>query len=76
MLELKDKVSGGAAGESLPDLAVSAQGGGAVAEAINALTSLGYTHNEATNALAGVNPDLSVEEMIKAALKNLAGRVI
>ena len=75
VLELKDKVSGGAAGESLSDLAVSAQGG-AVAEAINALTSLGYTHNEATNALAGVNPDLSVEEMIKAALKNLAGRVI
>ena len=75
VLELKDKVSGGADGEVLSDLASSAQGG-AVAEAINALTSLGYTHNEATNALAGVNPDLSVEEIIKAALKNLAGRVI
>lgn len=76
VLELKDKVSGGAGGESLSDLAVSAQGGGAVSEAINALTSLGYTHNEATNALAGVSADLSVEDLIKAALKNLAGRVI
>ena len=76
VLELKDKVSGSTAGEGLSDLAVSAQGGGAVSEAINALTSLGYTHNEATNALAGVNSDLSVEELIKTALKNLAGRVI
>ena len=41
VLELKDKVSGGADGEVLSDLASSAQGG-AVAEAINAPVS--YTH--------------------------------
>ncbi len=76
VLELKDKVSGSAAGETAPGGGVSAQSAGAMSEAISALTSLGYTHNEAAGALAGIDADLSVEELIKAALKNLAGRVI
>ena len=45
---------------------------GGKAEAINALMALGYTRGEATSALAGVKEkDLSTEEYIKRALKNL-----
>ena len=74
VLELKDKFAAGGAGE-----ACDAAGGAAMgdiptgrAEAINALVALGYSRGEATSALAGINePDLSTEEYIKRALKNL-----
>lgn len=75
ILELKDKISAQgvpAAGAS----GAAAEMSGAVSEAVAALTSLGYTHNEATAAVAGIDAALSTEEIIKAALKNLAGRVM
>lgn len=73
VLELKDKFSApeGSADEIGGDDALMPQPGGK-AEAINALMALGYTRGEATSALAGVKEkDLSTEEYIKRALKNL-----
>lgn len=74
MLELKDKfnapeVSGNDfAGEISPG--VSSQNG--KTEAIEALIALGYTRGEAASALAHVkDTELSAEDYIKAALKNL-----
>lgn len=70
VLELKDKVS-----TVVPD---SIAGGddsvdsGAVAEAVQALVSLGIAERQAALAVSAVeNKDLSSEELIKEALKNL-----
>ena len=74
VLELKDKIG------SAEDIAPAAPGtGGSVpaandekTEAINALVALGYSKNEAVNALARVNcTDLTPEDYIKEALKTL-----
>ncbi len=76
VLELKDKFAmpdadPGAEGISLADGGQAAAEGGR-AEAVAALISLGYTRGEATSALAHVKDnDLSAENYIKAALKNL-----
>lgn len=76
VLELKDKV----AKEQIADGIVSQKTASAAnavsshaAEAISALVVLGYTQSEAASAVATVSPDASVEEMIKASLKSLAG---
>ncbi len=60
LLELKDKVGGAEAGISGGDFAesVSAGGSGAVAEAIEALGSLGYSNSEIMPALQQI-PDCS-----------------
>ena len=74
VLELKDKIG------SAEDIAPAAPGtGGSVpaandekTEAIKALVALGYSKNEAVNALARVNgTDLTTEDYIKEALKTL-----
>ncbi|MGN0707788.1 MAG: Holliday junction branch migration protein RuvA [Faecalibacterium sp.] len=76
-LELKDKVARGfAEGISLEDVAgaasaPAAQGSG---QAIAALVSLGYSQSEAALAVAKVDPALPVEEIIKLALRGMAGR--
>ena len=44
---------------------------GALAEAVAALVSLGYTRGEAQNALKGTDKSLSTEELIKVGLKRL-----
>ncbi len=44
------------------------------AEAISALTALGYTQSEASLAVSKLSPELSVEELIKAALKSMTLR--
>ena len=71
VLELKDKVAKGAAGEAaLEDLSgVSAAAG----EAIAALVSLGYSQSEAAVAISKVDPALPVEEIIRLALRGMAG---
>ena len=75
VLELKDKFA--ASVESGMESAVISDGeqpaaGGGRAEAVAALISLGYTRGEATSALAHIKDnDLSAEDYIKAALKNL-----
>lgn len=72
VLELKDKlrketdVSGGFEDG---ELTVPASGSSSVGEAISALTVLGFSHQEAAKALSGASPDMSVEELIKYALK-------
>lgn len=74
VLELKDKFAAEGAVE-MPDgapVAAPAEATGGRAEAINALMALGYSRGEATSALASVREsDLSTEEYIKLALKNL-----
>ena len=75
VLELKDKFD---AGETAPSADAGAEGqvpataSSGREEAVAALVALGYSRGEATNALAGVkDTDLSTEEYIKRALKNL-----
>ncbi len=77
VLELKDKVGS----VSLPDglsQNISAVGNVSVntssKEAIEALVSLGYSQSEASLAVGKLDPALKAEDLIKGALKNLAGR--
>ena len=74
-LELKDKISQAdvdtASGAAVPAAALTADN---FAEAIEALTALGYSSTEARSALSGVkDKDASVEELIRAALRTMAG---
>ncbi|MGN0662307.1 MAG: Holliday junction branch migration protein RuvA [Faecalibacterium sp.] len=76
-LELKDKVGKGfAEGISLEDVAgaVSAPAAQGSGQAIAALVSLGYSQSEAALAVAKIDPALPVEEIIKQALRGMAGR--
>lgn len=74
VLELKDKLKG-----SVPQtvdvknqVSHSVTAAGNAGEAVSALTMLGYSQTEASNAVAELPQDLSVEEMIKKALKILS----
>ncbi len=78
VLELKEKIAKDLSlSASMPELetASAAVSGGNTAEAIEALTMLGYAQSEAAVAVAGLDPELSVEDMIKQALKSLARQV-
>lgn len=77
VLELKDKVKGIAHEDGGGyDLAAAeaATSSAAGSEAVSALMVLGYTQSEAATAVGKLDQSLSVEEMIKQALKSLAGR--
>lgn len=77
VLELKDKVKGIAHEDNDGyDLtaAEAATSSAAGSEAVSALMVLGYTQSEAATAVGKLDQSLSVEEMIKQALKSLAGR--
>ena len=63
-LELQDKVGAVSA-------AATGTGGRVYDEALTALTTLGFPRAAAGKALQGLAPGLSVEEMIKEALKSL-----
>ena len=56
--------------EDLPS-GIAAPGGTAQGEAISALVSLGYTQAEAATAVARLDPTLSVEDLIRGALKQM-----
>ena len=76
ILELQDKLmketpSDVLAGKSTAVSASAPVGKGHLAEAQDALTVLGYTRAESMSALAGVDPSLGLEDMIKFALKKL-----
>ena len=77
VLELKDKVAKGFVdGINLEDVgaataAPAAQGAG---QDIAALVSLGYSQSEAALAIAKIDATLPVEEIIKLALRSMAGR--
>ena len=78
VLELKDKVAKSFVdGISLEDVAGAASGEPASqssAQAIAALVSLGYSQSEAALAISKIDATLPVEEIIKLALRGMAGR--
>ena len=78
VLELKDKVAKGVVdGISLEDVAGAASGEPATqsaSQAIAALVSLGYSQSEAALAISKIDATLPVEEIIKLALRGMAGR--
>ena len=78
VLELKDKVAKGFVdGISLEDVAGVASGEPASqssAQAIAALVSLGYSQSEAALAISKIDATVPVEEIIKLALRGMAGR--
>lgn len=76
LLELKDKVSGSSDSDDVVQEIAEAGGSGAVAEAIEALVSLGYSNNEIMPVLKEI-PDcasLSGEAILRQALKLFARR--
>ena len=78
VLELKDKVAKGFVdGISLEDVAGAASVEPATqsaSQAIAALVSLGYSQSEAALAISKIDATLPVEEIIKLALRSMAGR--
>ena len=78
VLELKDKVAKGFVdGISLEAVAGAASGEPATqsaSQAIAALVSLGYSQSEAALAISKIDATLPVEEIIKLALRGMAGR--
>lgn len=74
VLELKDKVSKEAAlmGEN-SDVDFSVTSTGNAAEAISALVVLGYSQSDAARFISSIDLSTPVEDMIKQALKGLAG---
>lgn len=78
-LELKDKlktvIPTGSMDEDGRLTAAALETGGAVAEAVSALMSLGYSQSEAALAVSKTDPTLTVEEIIMQALRSLARQV-
>ncbi len=77
VLELKDKITkeqqlltNGADLDFTPVMLGSNSG-----EAISALVVLGYSQGEATSVISKLDPEMSVENMIKQALKAMASRL-
>lgn len=76
ILELKDKVSGAHIGETFNQSTVSKVQTGNAADAIRALSVLGYSQSEAAVAVSKFDDKkMSVEELIRNALKSMSGRV-
>ena len=78
VLELKDKVAKGFVdGILLEDVAgasADTQASQGSSQAIAALVSLGYSQSEAALAVSKIDAALPVEEIIKLALRSMAGR--
>lgn len=78
VLELKDKLAKGlelpADSPEIQAAGLAATDGNA-AEAVSALTMLGYSQSEAAMAVSKLDGDLPVEALIKQALKQLARQV-
>ena len=73
-LELKDKVGKGLTeGVTLEDVSAAAQNAGSASQAIAALVSLGYSQSEAALAVSKLDVSLPVEELIRLALRGMAG---
>lgn len=68
VLELKEKLGD----EDIVALTPTEAGGGQHLSARNALVGLGYSLAEAEEALAGIDPDLPLEERVRLALRSAA----
>jgi len=76
VLELRDKFTGdGAADTSVGGVEIAAVEGSNANEAISALAVLGYSRAEAAQAVARLDQALSVEELIRQALRAMAERI-
>lgn len=75
VLELRDKVAVGTVSANVTGVSGSAASVGNTGEAVAALVSLGYSQGEAASAVSRLDGSMGVEDMIKAALKTLAGRL-
>lgn len=79
VLELKDKITNeqleGSVGAANPTAGGVVSGRGNLSEAISALVVLGYPQAQAAHVVASMDAELPVEELIKGALKALAGQV-
>lgn len=69
VIELKDKVG---MSSDAADAILTRPGANQKDEAVQALTALGYSAEDAAQALAGVDNNLSTEERVKQALKGSA----
>jgi Holliday junction DNA helicase RuvA len=78
VMELKDKISNvsfiSEESSNVSSAVNSVNNMSNTAEAIAALTALGYSQTEASVAVSKLSPTLSVEELIKGALKNMTLR--
>jgi Holliday junction DNA helicase RuvA len=74
VLELKDKLKKQT--EGLPIVSAAdlkaRSGGGVMGDAVDALSVLGFSAAEAAAAVSGLDPQTSLEDMIKSALKKLS----
>lgn len=75
ILELKDKIAKQSFGEDEGGIGIAVSGDvkDNFADATDTLLVLGYTRREAAVALKGIDASLGLEDVIKAALKKLAG---
>lgn len=78
IMELKDKIANvsfiSEESSSVSNAVNTANSTSNTSEAIAALTALGYSQSEASVAVSKLQPNLSVEELIKGALKNMTLR--
>jgi Holliday junction DNA helicase RuvA len=78
VLELKDKISGvsfiSEESSNISSAVSQVSAKSNAQEAIQALTALGYTQTEASVAISKLDQSLSVEDLIKGALKNMTLR--
>lgn len=78
IMELKDKISNvsfiSEESGAVSSAVSAANNMSNTSEAIEALTALGYSQTEASVAVSKLSPELSVEELIKGALKNMTLR--
>lgn len=75
ILELKDKLKALGDGEEVTAAAGVVNAAGNAAEAMNALTVLGYTPSDVAPVVAKFDSSLPVEELIRLTLKAMAGRM-
>ena len=75
ILELKDKLKALGGGEEVTAAAEVVNAAGNAAEAMNALTVLGYTPSDVAPVVAKFDSSLPVEELIRLTLKAMAGRM-
>lgn len=74
ILELKDKVANAQMTMPIGQSSFSKVPKGNAAAAINALSVLGYSQSEAAIAVSKFDENMAVEELIRNALKSMAGR--